>query len=610
MKKFIIGILGCFFSLHLFSQPVAQEWYHLGKQAFRAYERDSALVYYERGAREARKEKNDIILGKCLLEAADLQLYFNFSDSLDSYYAQAEKIFINYQLKPEQLRARVGLLEMPRRTNPSSTMDAYVKLLHEAESFSDRSLYFLVLEKIVTVHYALENYDEALRLTRKTIAYYQTKQDSVQLGIKYRSLGNFMKEQKKDSAMFYYRKALSYFLPIHAYLYIVYTYQSMAWLQLDRDAKDAYHYLSTADSINRKYHLNSVQLPLILSFALDKMGRTNEAIEQAKISYALGWKNKQLFVAFQSAEALAGYYKSLKNIDSAMFYTEMYAMIKDSIRSEKQYKDAGRMQAKLEYDQKLFEQQFVQKEELKRKELIEYFSLFIGLFCLAVAIVASITYVNYRKKTKVIIAQNEERALLIKEIHHRVKNNLSVISGMLELQYREITDERLQNIFMDAKSRVNSMALIHKNLYEQTDFASTDLQIYFEHLFGSVYQAYKKENVPVQCFIEANQLHMNTDTLIPLALIVNELLTNSFKYAFNGRTSGTIRIEIQLQNHHYMLVYEDDGIGKNTSSSTSRQGLGTRLIEGLTEQLDGKMHTFSDETGLHYRIQFNEIKRA
>lgn len=600
-----IGILLLIFSKAAIAQTAMMN-YTNACNYFRSYQRDSALKYFEKGIGIARKENANEILGKCLIQSADLMIYFNLSDSIESYYNQALNIFEKLNNKEWTLRAKVGMLEMPRRTNPSSTMDQYVSLLHEAEQLKNKDLYYLVLEKIVTVNYAMENYTDAIQLTRQCISYYQQKNDSIQLGIKHRSIGNFYMTNRPDSAQYYYEKALKYFIPVKAYLYIVYNYQSMAWLNMERNVHLALIYTNIADSIDQKYQLNSVQLPLIKSFILNKLNKIPEAIIQAKRSYHLALKSKLLFVAFQSANALAGYYKKIKNIDSAMFYTERYAVIKDSIRSEKQYKDAGRMQAKMEFDRKLYEKEISQKEEIKRKELIEWFSISAGLFGLLLAIVAYITFINYRKKTQVIIAQNEERALLIKEIHHRIKNNLSVITGMLELQYREITETTLKHIFMDAISRVNSMALVHKHLYEQNDFSQTNLQSYFEHLFKSVYEAYKRERVNIQFRVETNNIYLNSDTLIPLALMINELLTNSLKYAFTYKKEGVIELIIRKTDTGLKMEYSDNGQGFNIKENTNK-GLGSRLIEGLSEQLDAVLIDKNPLEGFAYAIHFKEI---
>jgi len=199
--------------------------------------------------------------------------------------------------------------------------------------------------------------------------------------------------------------------------------------------------------------------------------------------------------------------------------------------------------------------------------------------------------------------------MLIKEIHHRVKNNLTVISSILDLQKRNIKDEQMLDIFKDAKSRINSMALVHKNLYEQDNFTTINTQIYFKNLYNTVSSAYKLKETQIDTTIACEDVNINIDTLIPLALITNELLTNSFKYAFEGRNNGTIILELKNNKNGFEMNYRDNGIGltKNTETNTIKEGLGTLLITGLTKQLDGTLVKNTSQNGLHYTINFKGI---
>jgi two-component sensor histidine kinase len=199
--------------------------------------------------------------------------------------------------------------------------------------------------------------------------------------------------------------------------------------------------------------------------------------------------------------------------------------------------------------------------------------------------------------------------MLIKEIHHRVKNNLTVISSILDLQKRNIKDEQMLEVFKDAKSRINSMALVHKNLYEQDNFATIDTQKYFENLYKTISSAYKLKDVKIETIIDCKNVNINIDTLIPLALITNELLTNSFKYAFEDKENGVIKLQLSNNKNDFEMNYQDNGVGliQTTKSEKEKEGLGTLLINGLTKQLDGSLVKNSSSSGLHYCINFKGI---
>jgi two-component sensor histidine kinase len=135
------------------------------------------------------------------------------------------------------------------------------------------------------------------------------------------------------------------------------------------------------------------------------------------------------------------------------------------------------MQARLEFDKETYEKELLQIEELKRQNLIIIFTISGILVLLITTFILYRAYATNKKSTAIIKAQNDEKTILIKEIHHRVKNNLSVISGILDLQKRNIKDEKMLDIFKDAKNRINSMALVHISLYEQEDLTTINSQV-------------------------------------------------------------------------------------------------------------------------------------
>lgn len=585
------------------------------KQLIRDNKTDAALKLYQDGIEQAQTERDLLYEGTFYLEAADLLLLLNQVDSLESYYGKAARIFDKLQMKPENIRAQTGMLELARRTNPTSTMDKYLELLKQAREINDRDVYYNVLDKIILVNNGMENYPEAFAQLHECITYYKQKKDTLLLAMKYRELGALFFTHhtgrngpawEKDSCIYYHIKAIELFNHLKSYRNLVLAYQRLSWLYYYSDVKMAWKYALIADSIDRKYNIQSAQLPNIMSFSLHKMGRTREAIAMSKESLQRGMKARQLFVGIQAADQLYECYKALKEPDSALYYMELSAMINDSIRSQRQYKEAARMQAKLEFERESFQKELLQQEEVKRQKLIKTFSLIgVGLLLIIVFLVYR-AYTHSRKNEKEIARQNDEKSLLLKEIHHRVKNNLTIVSGILDLQQREINDEKLLTIFRDARSRITSMALVHKYLYEQDNVANINTQQYFEALFNSLHSSYKSTNKNVRGIIHCQEVKMNIDTLIPLALITNELLTNSFKYAFEGKDGGTIELKLLKEGGHYCFEYSDDGVGIDETKKTT-EGLGTKLIKGLAQQLGGQVQQVKQKGGWKFSLEFAGI---
>ena len=195
---------------------------------------------------------------------------------------------------------------------------------------------------------------------------------------------------------------------------------------------------------------------------------------------------------------------------------------------------------------------------------------------------------------------------LIKEIHHRVKNNLQVVASLLRLQSGTIADERLQQVFAQSQSRVASMALIHEKLYKGNDLAQVDLSTYIKDLFTELIHLNKvRENIRYRTAIDPD-LVLDLDTMVPLGLILNELITNSFKHAFGNGQEGFINLRIhRAQGQSFDLHYADNGKGIAPEIAHADTGtLGRSLIDSLVEQLNGFIAMESDATGTRYHIRF------
>ncbi|MBK6892125.1 MAG: nitrate- and nitrite sensing domain-containing protein [Flavobacteriales bacterium] len=211
-----------------------------------------------------------------------------------------------------------------------------------------------------------------------------------------------------------------------------------------------------------------------------------------------------------------------------------------------------------------------------------------------------------REEKEKLEKANERIQTLIREIHHRVKNNLQVVASMLRLQSGTIADEHLQQIFAQSQSRVASMALIHEKLYKGDDLAQVDLSQYIKDLFAELVQLNKvRESIRYRTAIDPD-LVLDLDTMVPLGLILNELITHSFKHAFSEGQEGFINLRIhRADDDKFDPQYSDNGQGIPEEKLTGDTGtLGRSLIESLVEQLDGFMTLESDDTGTRYHIRF------
>ncbi|HSB52491.1 MAG TPA: histidine kinase dimerization/phosphoacceptor domain -containing protein, partial [Dissulfurispiraceae bacterium] len=204
-----------------------------------------------------------------------------------------------------------------------------------------------------------------------------------------------------------------------------------------------------------------------------------------------------------------------------------------------------------------------------------------------------------------IKASLREKEVLLKEIHHRVKNNLQVISSMLNLQSRHIRDGEALEMFKESQNRIKSMALIHEKLYTSTDLTMVDFPEYISTLATYLFHSYRVTSGIISLKTDVDNVSLNIDTAIPCGLIVNELISNSLKHAFPPGGKGEIWISLHPdEGGAFTLVIGDDGIGfpegldfRNTES------LGLQLVNTLVEQLDGSID-LDRSHGTEFRISW------
>lgn len=207
------------------------------------------------------------------------------------------------------------------------------------------------------------------------------------------------------------------------------------------------------------------------------------------------------------------------------------------------------------------------------------------------------------KKNKLIEEQHNEKTLLLQEIHHRVKNNLQVITSLLRLQSKEITDQKVADSFKDSINRVIAMSLIHEKMYQAKDFESINLKSYLINLATDLINSYAIGS-KVKLTIESTINKIDLKNIIPFALIVNELVNNSIKHAFNNIPEGKITMTVSHENELIFMTYEDNGKWKSPKESKS---FGMELIEILTEQMNGSFE-LENSVNTYYKFKFKDLK--
>ena len=189
-------------------------------------------------------------------------------------------------------------------------------------------------------------------------------------------------------------------------------------------------------------------------------------------------------------------------------------------------------------------------------------------------------------------ASLREKEILIEEIHHRVKNNLAIVSGLLHLQSTQIEDPKLLELFDECRRRIKSMALIHEKLYLNDSFEKINFQDYVTSLLDSIKGSYNASSSRIAVETKINDVHLELKIAIPCALILNELISNAYKHAFVGKEKGLIQIEINKSENQLSLQVKDDGVGIPEAATSNPDGarLGLTLVHSLVEQISGSLN--------------------
>lgn len=299
-------------------------------------------------------------------------------------------------------------------------------------------------------------------------------------------------------------------------------------------------------------------------------------------------------------------YEQLGDYKNALLYQKKARQMRDSTASI--HSDAAISELRTEYETEKREATIAaQGQQISQQQLVQW--LGFGLAAL-LAFLAFNFYRNamVRKKSNTLLAaKNAENELLLKEIHHRVKNNLEIVSSLLALQSAQIDDQGIKDAMQEGQNRVQSIGIVHQKLYQRDNLAAIEMKDYFINLSESILDSFGAEDrVTIECVMD--QLDVDIDTAVPLGLIVNELLTNTLKYAFPNGQKGQVRIKLEKKPEGVLhLEVADNGVGK--SGVTQGTGFGGQLVSLLTRQLSGSMRE-EVKNGLTVSFDFNLKKAA
>ncbi|WP_239524898.1 histidine kinase dimerization/phosphoacceptor domain -containing protein [Leptobacterium flavescens] len=315
---------------------------------------------------------------------------------------------------------------------------------------------------------------------------------------------------------------------------------------------------------------------------------------------------------------LAEYYLRVDEADSASHHYKEYIRFKDSVNDNSTKKellgllvsfDLENQKATIQKQRQDIEKtkaQILQRDRKINYSIYALAFLLIGLGAVAFAYFKSVK--NKRlieDQNKIIEASLVEKDSLLKEIHHRVKNNLQMVSSLLSMQTKNTRSKEAIEALEEGKSRVKAMALIHQKLYQNEGLSVIEMQGYVESLVNSIQSVYKKGGHDVNINIDAEGAELDIDRAIPIGLILNELVSNSFKYAFPNKESGQIYINIRMNGEEGFFEYQDNGKGlPDDLEERSNNSMGVKLIQRLVNQLRSNLNIDNSVEGARFWFNF------
>lgn len=519
-----------------------------------------------------------------------LQNYWQVGNALDSAI-----VFNNLGIVFERLA------QYPR------SIEAYLKASNGFEKAGREDYMSAMYVNIGNTYLLQEEFPEALTYFRKSLHLKKKVHDKFGESIVYNSLGNFfMRTGEQDSSIYFNKASLALRESIQDTIGMVSSFINLGNnYSILGETETARSYQEKAYDLSKKKRIKSelARSGVELGQTYMNLGQDKEAEKYLVEALALAEQGGEPETQLRVYKTLSSLFKKTKDTRAFELY-EKYIVLDDSLRNDEQTREITRLGMQHEFDK---EKEFLALQQQK-KELAfnaeldrQIFQRNIGLGALGSGlIILGLLWRSYRVKqrnNRLLEAQKnsleialEDRENLLKEIHHRVKNNLQVVSSLLSLQSRSTDDPVALGALEEGRNRVKAMGLIHQNLYQEDNLVGVNLAQYLEKLTNSLLDSYKVDSGKIHITRKIDAVSLDVDTLIPLGLILNELISNSLKYAFPERQEGNIKLAIARDAKGLLVQVEDDGIGMpenfNPEASSS---MGYKLIRAFVKKMKASM---------------------
>ena len=473
-------------------------------------------------------------------------------------------------------------------------------------------------------YYLQYQYDNALKYYDKSIELYKKTTNKKDLAGVYINQGiSYTYVKKMDLAEINYNEALKIYQEINYEPGFAPAYNSLAKIYYaKKEYAKAISYYKLAEQYslksNNKYHLitNYNSLATCYKELKEYEIAKNYSEKSIAISKEVGSVERELFCH----ETMADILFSMGDYKNAYASFQNYASLKDTLFNQDKNDAIAEMQAKFDVEKN---QQKVKEIELQKKIDDEANTKQRLLFIVVIVVILIslvFTILLFRNKQKVnslleqknaaIQANLEQKEVMMSEIHHRVKNNLQMVSSILDLQARDLTDEKSMRVIEDSLSRINAISLIHQRLYQSDNIRGIKINTYLQELAFDILKNFSSSvtTTPIQLTCKVADLNMDLESAIPIGLITAELITNACKYAFLSIEKPEITITLNKRQDALVLIVTDNGVGKQAAVNESGTSFGTKLIKSLSRKLRAEIIEDTSNKGTSIQLKINSFK--
>jgi two-component system, sensor histidine kinase PdtaS len=576
-------------------------YYYLNQEAY-----DSAKIYYKKALALNKNDNNAVGLPENLNNMGVIFFKTNVWDSSIYYYNTAYREYekLKDSANMTVIEINLGLLYKDKglyekslqyllaasykleKSSPTTTLatcyntigNVYLKIgePQAALDFHYRAVGVrkkLNLQKglsasynnIGNVYLILKEYDSALRNFRNSLEIKRTLDDKSGEGVSLNNIGEVMvKMGKLNEAEVLFLQALS----------------------IRQTTNDRVGQVITRNNLAQVYLLN---------------GNLLRAEGELKRSEALANSLGLLDELKTNYEIQISLYKEKNDPDKALDYSQQLLVIKDSLLNQEKAQSLAEMQTRYESLKKEDRITLLEKEGLLQAVELDRKQIWIRSLVLAIIlafIIAVLIYYNLRtvRKNKVHIE------LLLKELHHRVKNNLQILSSLLSLQSQQLTDDTAIKAVKSSESRINAMALIHRKLYKVDQNRTVDIKEYITELIEYLVYSYGYHEKNLELDLNINEISIDVDKAIPLGLILNELISNAFKHAYENQPNPRLMVNLAHPDVHELNIrIRDNGAGIPCADEKQHKTFGMKIVSTLIKELKGSLAVKS-ENGTTYDL--------